>query len=178
MIIKQFIINIIVILSFTLFIFNTHKSDWNTSDNRDLSLLDSLYFCLTSFSTMGFGDITPSTKKSKLIVLLLQTFIIFEVLFLYQNMVNGNLNSTFLKKIGYVYILLIAFTIYFRIFTKKEDWQYSSANTEHNLFNLFYFTNTSLTSCGYGDIYPKSNKTKIPVMLLQVILIFQLLTLF
>ena len=90
-------------------------------------------------------------------------------------MVNG---KSMLKKLVYIYLLLGIFTIYIYKFTSKEDWQYTSTDTEHNFFNLFYFTNTSLTSCGYGDIYPKTNNAKIPVMVLQTILIFQVLSFF
>lgn len=176
MILYQYVLNIIIILVFTLNIYNTQKSDWNTHDNRKLSFLDSLYLCLTSFATMGFGDITPSSKKSKIIILLLQAFIIFEILLLNQNMNNGKINYTILKKVSYIYILLGIFTTYFYIFTKKEDWQYTSKDSQHDFFNIFYFTNTSFTSCGYGDIYPKTNYAKIPVMFLQVILIFQLIS--
>lgn len=178
MIVSQFYINLITILVFTIIIFNTKQSDWNTHDNRKLSFLDSLYFCLTSFSTMGFGDITPSTKTSKIIVLSIQTFLIFEILFLYQNYVNGSFKLSFLKKIVYLYLTLLLFTLYFYFFTNSKDWYPTSQNKQHNIFDLFYFSNTSLTSCGYGDIYPITNSSKIPVMLLQIILVFQVLSFF
>ncbi|KAL1775527.1 potassium channel subfamily T member 2 isoform X1, partial [Sigmodon hispidus] len=35
---------------------------------KKLSLFDSLYFCIVTFSTVGFGDVTPETWSSKLFV--------------------------------------------------------------------------------------------------------------
>lgn len=35
---------------------------------KKLNLFDSLYFCIVTFSTVGFGDVTPETWPSKLFV--------------------------------------------------------------------------------------------------------------
>ncbi|ERE73964.1 potassium channel subfamily T member 2-like protein [Cricetulus griseus] len=35
---------------------------------KKLNLFDSLYFCIVTFSTVGFGDVTPETWSSKLFV--------------------------------------------------------------------------------------------------------------
>lgn len=36
-----------------------------------LSLFDSLYFCIVTFSTVGFGDVTPNIWPSKLLVVIM-----------------------------------------------------------------------------------------------------------
>lgn len=36
-----------------------------------LTLFDSLYFCIVTFSTVGFGDVTPKIWPSKLLVVIM-----------------------------------------------------------------------------------------------------------
>uniref|UniRef100_A0A5F8H5H5 Potassium sodium-activated channel subfamily T member 2 n=1 Tax=Monodelphis domestica TaxID=13616 RepID=A0A5F8H5H5_MONDO len=38
---------------------------------KKLTLFDSLYFCIVTFSTVGFGDVTPETALSKLFVVIM-----------------------------------------------------------------------------------------------------------
>ncbi|KAF6274594.1 potassium sodium-activated channel subfamily T member 2 [Rhinolophus ferrumequinum] len=38
---------------------------------KKLNLFDSLYFCIVTFSTVGFGDVTPETWSSKLFVVIM-----------------------------------------------------------------------------------------------------------
>lgn len=36
-----------------------------------MTLFDSLYFCIVTFSTVGFGDVTPKIWPSKLLVVIM-----------------------------------------------------------------------------------------------------------
>lgn len=38
---------------------------------KHLSLFDSFYFCIVTFSTVGYGDVTPQIWPSKLLVVIL-----------------------------------------------------------------------------------------------------------
>lgn len=38
---------------------------------RHLNLFDSLYFCIVTFSTVGYGDVTPQIWPSQLLVVIL-----------------------------------------------------------------------------------------------------------
>lgn len=38
---------------------------------KQLSLFDSFYFCIVTFSTVGYGDVTPQIWPSKLLVVIL-----------------------------------------------------------------------------------------------------------
>jgi len=60
-VIIAFIAHVIEIWLYGLVFYFMHNSpNWGTlQGNYDGSLLDSVYFSFTSFSTLGFGDITP-----------------------------------------------------------------------------------------------------------------------
>ena len=174
----QILINFLVILSFVMYIFlGTDKTDWYSRRGDNLTFMDSIYFCMTSFSSVGYGDIVPASTKSKVIVIILQMFIIFEILSISQH-VGGCLSMGFLYNILITFAVLIIGTLYFTFGTEKTDWVFPSALDTNSFLNMFYFTNTTLTTCGYGEIVPNTNKTKIPVMIIQTLIILQILSIF
>lgn len=77
------------------------------------------------------------------------------------------------------FLILTIFTIIFSLFdythfigiNEEED-----KNIQIKIFNRFYYTVTTLSSAGYGDIVPKSNILKFISILLQFILIISLMS--
>lgn len=56
--------------------------------------------------------------------------------------------------------------------TEQED------NTFYKrFFNRFYFTSTTYSTAGYGDIYPKSIRARIMVIILQTLILIEIVNL-
>jgi hypothetical protein len=171
----QFFINFIIIIVFSTFIFlNTDSSDWTTK--KDLSFTDCLYLCLTSLSSVGYGDITPLSNKAKYILLSLQFIVILEILTFFEYIKYDEFNYNFIFKVVMSFVLLLMSSLYFTFMTENSDWNMSNNNTV-NFLNMTYFSSTTLTTCGYGDITPLTLKSKIPVMIMHIIIIYQILSL-
>jgi hypothetical protein len=171
----QLLINFVVILFFTMFIFlNTKKEDWYANEYKDLTFMDSLYLCMTSFSSVGYGDITPSSTKAKIIVVILQIFILLEIL----SITHYSIDMSLFINIAIILFVLLVATLYFTFVTEDKDWKFPLSSDTNTFFNMFYFTNSTLTTCGYGEIVPVTNKSRIPVMFLQLLIILQVLSVF
>ena len=171
----QLLINFVVILFSSTFIFlNTKKEDWYANEYKDLTFMDSLYLCMTTFSSVGYGDIIPSSTKAKVILVILQIFILLEIL----SVTHYSMDMSLFVNIAIIFFVLLITTLYFTFVTDDKDWKFPLSSDTNTFFNMFYFTNTTLTTCGYGDIVPVTNKSRIPVMILQVLIMLQLLSVF
>ena len=77
------ILTLIVYLFIYVVFFNDSKH-WNGLENEKnqilIKLTNRLYFLSTSFSTCGYGDISPKTMSAKLVVISMQFLLIFEVI--------------------------------------------------------------------------------------------------
>lgn len=56
--------------------------------------------------------------------------------------------------------------------------QWNGVDVNSNLFDFFYFSFTTMTTIGYGDISPKVYKTKIVCIFQQLIVLFELANFF
>lgn len=70
---------------FALILCNYDYTNWNgISEEEDSTFykrfFNRFYFTSTTYSTAGYGDIYPKTPKARLIVIILQTFIILEII--------------------------------------------------------------------------------------------------
>ncbi len=81
------------IIIFSLIFLGTgyNTDDWNGLDEKDDDTLSKkygnrLYFTIISFSTLGYGDITPKKSLVKAFTCILAILILFEVssLFIYK----------------------------------------------------------------------------------------------
>lgn len=84
-----------------------------------------------------------------------------------------------LKKMSLVIIsIVILFSIIFYTFNYNH-WIGIDENEDigfkNRFFNRLYFTMTTFSSTGYGDIYPKTKALKIIVMILQFLLTVSIL---
>jgi len=73
------IIIVLIIFSLVIYFNFNKKENWkNIHHDEDLSYLDSLYYSLAICSTSGMGDITSSSKETKIItmVMILSSYII------------------------------------------------------------------------------------------------------
>lgn len=171
----QFFMNFLIIIVFSTFIFlNTDASDWNTT--KDLSFTDSLYLCLTSLSSVGYGDITPLSNKAKYILLSLQFVVLLEILSFFEYIQHDAFDFNFMITVSMTFILILVFALYFTFMTENSDWNLSNNNTV-NFLNMTYFSSTTFTTCGYGDISPLTMKARIPVMLVHLIIIYKIVSL-
>ena len=67
---------------FMIFVYDSKQ--WNGLENEKNEVLtkamNRLYFISTSFSTCGYGDISPKTMIAKIVVSTMQFLLIFEVI--------------------------------------------------------------------------------------------------
>ena len=172
----QFLINFIVIILFSMLIFlNTTATDWNV--NRDLTFFDCVYLCLTSLSSVGYGDITPVSNKAKYIMIALQGMMLIEILSVIESLKNAKFNLAFYIRSTGIFASIFAMAVYFTLMTDDTDWNFSNNNSV-SLLDMTYFSTTTVTTCGYGDISPVTKKARIPVMFVQLLIIFQTMALF
>jgi len=67
------------------------------------------------------------------------------------------------------------FSFVFVYFTKNNEWVFPLNSDTNNYETMLYFTQTTLTTCGYGDIYPTTQKTKIMTILMHFIIMLELI---
>ena len=79
--------------------------------------------------------------------------------------------SKLLNIVVFSLVVVIIFSIIFYNYDYTHFNGLNEKNDTNKLFNRIYFTVTTLSSAGYGDITPKSNEIKIISIILQFILI-------
>lgn len=58
-------------LTLYLFVYSTCGIQHLERAGKNLSLFTSFYFCIVTFSTVGFGDVTPRIWPSQLLVVIM-----------------------------------------------------------------------------------------------------------
>ena len=48
-----------------------NKEDWYGIEDKEISYLDSIYYTIVTFSTIGYGDITPKSNRAKVITIMI-----------------------------------------------------------------------------------------------------------
>ena len=85
--------------------------------------------------------------------------------------INSNLLIRLIIKITSI---LLFFTIIYMIFDNSH-WNGISENDDNTFLNRFinrlYFTSTTLSTVGYGDITPVSNSSKIVTIFLHIVIL-------
>ena len=171
-------VNLFIVMYFTLFIyFATSKKDWKNK-TEDLSLFDSLYVTMSSVSTVGYGDFVPITNKAKYTMIAIQAIILLGIITIFDSMSKNEFTYRLLLNVLFTYTMIFAFTFFFTQFTEKSDWNFPMTSDTNNFTNMLYFTQTSFSTCGYGDIIPVTKKSKTASMFIQVMVMLQVLNLF
>ena len=77
------LISINIVFAF-IYLFCNKPEDWNGMDDENdsfmVKLFKRLYFSMTTFSTVGYGDISPASIRARSIVMIQFVFILFELL--------------------------------------------------------------------------------------------------
>ena len=74
-----FVLSTIIIFTCILCLFDkTHFNGIDEDESLSTLIFNRFYFVTSSFSTVGYGDVSPKSKTTKLIVVILQLIIIFE----------------------------------------------------------------------------------------------------
>lgn len=75
-----FVSSTIIFFTIILCLFdNTHFNGINENESVSALIFNRFYFVTSSLSTVGYGDVSPKSKSTKLIVVILQLIIIFEI---------------------------------------------------------------------------------------------------
>mmetsp|Transcript_12434 Transcript_12434/g.18563 ORF Transcript_12434/g.18563 Transcript_12434/m.18563 type:complete len:317 (+) Transcript_12434:54-1004(+) len=153
--------------------YSPYRSVWKTEAPDEIwSYGESLYFTLVTLSTVGYGDMSPQTDGGK-VYLIFYTLIGIPMVVLVNLSLGGYVlafvfwvvrkadkmkimelkekKSVYLELILLSVVLLLAFfmTLFFSgLLTIQESWSYLDA---------LYFTWTTLTTIGYGDLNIENN---------------------
>ena len=61
----------IFLLSCIIYFFINKNYDWYGIKEKEINYLDSLYYTIVTFSTIGYGDITPQSNRAKIITIII-----------------------------------------------------------------------------------------------------------
>lgn len=141
---------------------------------EDLTAVDALYWAATVITTVGYGDIALSQSKSRGLTILYVFVSLGFVTFAFerlQTLVLKNLETSIIAhvnnesaalqtkagtkylKLIYSFVSVVAFILVgMAVFMYHEGWSVSDA---------FFFCVVTLTSVGYGDIFPRSPRGRL-----------------
>ena len=80
---KLSIIGILIVLLFTGIFHlydHTHFNGFGKEEDEESKLLNRLYFTMTTFSSTGYGDISPNSHEIKVISMILQFILVIAML--------------------------------------------------------------------------------------------------
>ena len=168
--VNVFVFLVVVFLSIHLF---TNHVDWNSK--KPLSLTDKFYITTSNVSTVGYGDFLPVTKRSRFLVSCIHFIILIQLTMILGCVSCDNVLTVLPMRILKIIMIQTFFSFVFVYFTKNNEWVFPLNSDTNNYETMLYFTQTTLTTCGYGDIYPTTQKTKIMTILMHFIIMLELI---
>lgn len=137
---------------------------------EDWTIVDSIYFITSSISTVGYGDLKPTTNLSRIFTIVVICIGMTTIFSIVENIVKGTIyqaetnairsyNYDSKTKISYRFkIILLIVTIWFCItfgalfYHLAEGWDFIEA---------FYFCVITTATVGYGDLAPHHRGSRI-----------------
>ncbi len=77
----RFLFGTVFVFSSIIYLFINKQSDWYglKKHDEDISFLDSCYYTLVTFSTIGYGDVTPKSNRAKIMTMIIVVGLILNV---------------------------------------------------------------------------------------------------
>ena len=95
------------------------------------------------------------------------------------NLGKNLFNEKNIKKLFYYIIVTVFYAvIYFLLSRNKEIEHFNGLNSKSNFIDCLYFSFTTFSTVGYGDISPKSTLAKIIVVSHQIVMMMKLIDYF
>ena len=167
---EELFLNFLFVITFYVVcvVFYMHEEKW--------SLLDTVYFITCTISTIGYGDIAPTTDTSRVFTIFVILIGIFGVTVvmanffgsLIKNMIDSCIDilypndkdsedditapTHYVAKIGIVIFLFFSISVVSVLFLTQEH--------DETIIVGLYWTVVSITSVGYGDIALSTKQEK------------------
>ena len=80
---KLSIVGISIVILFTIIFLqydHTHFIGFGQKEDKEQKILNRVYFTMTTFSSTGYGDISPKTQEVKIISMVLQFVLVIAML--------------------------------------------------------------------------------------------------
>ncbi len=87
---KKLIFYVTVSIIYALFYYK-YRTEFNGLNDKS-TYLDCFYFSFTTFSTVGYGDISPSTKFAKILVMSQQILLLLDFVDEFSDFLDGFAN--------------------------------------------------------------------------------------
>jgi len=75
----KYLISTIFSFSCIIYFFINKPYDWYGLEEKEITYLNSLYYTFVTFSTIGYGDITPKSNRAKILTMLIIIGLIFNI---------------------------------------------------------------------------------------------------
>jgi len=80
---KIAILSLCIIILFTIIFYqydHTHFKGFDEEDDKGGKILNRLYFTMTTFSSTGYGDISPNSNELKVLSMILQFILVIAMM--------------------------------------------------------------------------------------------------
>lgn len=144
--------------------------------------VDSVYFCIVSASTVGYGDIVPTTRAQMVFVCL---YIFVGFVTFSMSMRNANHNDDagasfywdrLKRSIFWIFVLIGIGSALFYMDFSAGDERDSETLVRPTIIQSVYWAVVTLTSVGYGDLTVESTSGKIFVSIFIILGVSQFLS--